>query len=255
MRHNGENGVSLTVSQASNSSKSSDGDMRHITIHAEDEVKKSWQCTGCSVSPVSSDSSHRQNTLWRRQEAAAVTRVFIWARGSANVHSTMQLQYKVSIFFRNNKLQSQVKEWGFIQDKIFTFGGVSWQTRSHKYTDIRDRHIVADLWCSEVTMSEKRKDLFNQILSEQQKKLVWHQDMFCISTVKMKSHAKVRGTLMRSSVTAVFTLVVNSVRKYHRKALQHNRTCGFLLNHCYYNDTTIIFTAEHIPTLTVSAST
>lgn len=59
---------SLTVCQASNSSKSSDGNMRHITIHAEDEVKKSWQCTGCSVSPVSSDRSHRQNTLWRRRE-------------------------------------------------------------------------------------------------------------------------------------------------------------------------------------------
>lgn len=64
---------SLTVCQASNSSKSSDGNMRHITIHAEDEVKKSWQCTGCSVSPVSSDCSHRQNTLRGRQEAAAVT--------------------------------------------------------------------------------------------------------------------------------------------------------------------------------------
>lgn len=100
MQRKEENSVSLTVSQASNSSKSSDGDMRHITIHAEDEVKKSWQCTGCSVSPVSSDCSHRQNTLWGRQRAAAaaVTHVFIWARGSAKVNNGMQVQYKGCIF-------------------------------------------------------------------------------------------------------------------------------------------------------------
>lgn len=50
--------AALTVCQASDSSKSSDGDMRHITIHAEDEVKRSRQRTGCSVSPVPSRSSH-----------------------------------------------------------------------------------------------------------------------------------------------------------------------------------------------------
>lgn len=55
--------VVLTVCQASNSSKSSDGDMRHITIHAEDEVKKSCRCTGCSVSPVSSYSLHLQTSV------------------------------------------------------------------------------------------------------------------------------------------------------------------------------------------------
>lgn len=41
--------VKLTVRQASNSSKSSDGNMRHITIHAEDEVKRSCQYTSCSI--------------------------------------------------------------------------------------------------------------------------------------------------------------------------------------------------------------
>ena len=62
-----ETRFALTVCQASNSSESSDGDMRHITIHAEDEVKRSCQCTGCSISPNSSYSSHLRHAAERQK--------------------------------------------------------------------------------------------------------------------------------------------------------------------------------------------
>lgn len=48
----------LTVSEASNPSKSGNGNMRHIPIHAEDGGGGSCWCAGCSVSLLSDQPSH-----------------------------------------------------------------------------------------------------------------------------------------------------------------------------------------------------
>lgn len=56
-----------------------------------------------------------------------------------------------------------------------------------------------------MTMSEKRRDGFTQILSAQQKKLIWDDYLFSFFTIKIKSHANGRGKL-RSLVAAAFTL-------------------------------------------------
>lgn len=52
--------------------------MRHITIHAEDEVKRSCQCTGCSVSPNSSYSSHLQNAAETTKKVATERQDVHW---------------------------------------------------------------------------------------------------------------------------------------------------------------------------------
>lgn len=50
--------VILTVSKASDPSKSSDGNMRHIPIHAEGGGGAVWRYTGCSASQPPDQYSH-----------------------------------------------------------------------------------------------------------------------------------------------------------------------------------------------------
>lgn len=65
--------VLLTVSEASNPSKSGNGNMRHIPIHAENGGGGSCRCAGCSVSLLSDQPSHLPSAERRKAAWAMVT--------------------------------------------------------------------------------------------------------------------------------------------------------------------------------------